>query len=78
VVLLTPVCLLLTDLLRLILLVLLLLGRRTKILVHGLIGRQWGRSEGACSGAACSGAVKTSISASLWRPLNEVPYKQNI
>jgi hypothetical protein len=71
--LLTPVCLLLADLLCL---VLLLLGRRTKSLVHGLIGRQ--RGEGGYSEGAYSGAIKTSISASLWRPLKEVPCKQNI
>jgi hypothetical protein len=41
-VLVTPICLLLTILLHLILLVLVLLGRRTKSLVHGLIGRQLG------------------------------------
>jgi hypothetical protein len=34
--------------------------------------------DGDYSGGASSGAVKTSISASLWCPLNEVPCKQNI
>jgi hypothetical protein len=63
-VLVTPIHLLLADLLCLVLLILILLGQRTKSLVHGLIGRQLG----ACSGAACSGAVKTSISASLAPP----------
>jgi hypothetical protein len=78
-VLVTPVRLHLTDLLRLVLLVLILLGRRTKSLVHGLIGRQLGGySGGTCSGAACSGPIKTSISTSLWCPLNEVPCKQKI
>jgi hypothetical protein len=74
-VLLTPVLLVLADLVRL------LLERHTKSLVYGLIGRQRGEggcSGGACSGAACLGAVKTSISISLWCPLNEVTCKQNI
>jgi hypothetical protein len=76
-VLLTPVLLVLADLVRL----LLLLKRHTKSLVYGLIGRQRGEggcSGGACLGAACLGAVKTSISISLWCPLNEVTCKQNI
>jgi hypothetical protein len=68
-VLVTPIRLLLVDLLPLI-----LLGRHTKSMVHGLIGRQLG----GCSGVACPGAVKTPISASLWHPLNEVPWKQKI
>jgi hypothetical protein len=65
----TLIRLLLIDLLPLVLLALILLGRRTKSLVHGLIGRQL---------RAFLGVVKSPISASLCRPLNEVPCKQKI
>jgi hypothetical protein len=70
----TPIRLLLTDLL-----VLILLGRRTKTWFMASSVVSCGAcTGGTCSAAACSGAVKTSISASLWRPLNEVPYKKNM
>jgi hypothetical protein len=44
-VLVTPIRLLLVDLLPLVLLALILLGRRTKSMVHGLIGRQLGAAQ---------------------------------
>jgi hypothetical protein len=75
----TPIRLLLADLPHLVLLVLVLLRRHTTSLVHGLIDHQLGACLGdTCSGAAYSGDIKTSIRASLWRPLNEVPCKQKI